>query len=69
VGIEAKFTVDITKTCDGCGVSYEATGKFASAAAAVAFGGPIEAASWQVRTTPEGAHLLCDLCVEHQGHQ
>ncbi len=67
MGIEVKFAVTITKTCDGCGARYEATGKFSSAAAAIAFGGPVETANWQVRTTPDGAHLLCGLCVEHQG--
>jgi hypothetical protein len=67
VGIEAKFTVTIAKACDGCGARYEATGKFTSAAAAIAFGGPVEAANWQVRTAHDGAHLLCELCVAHQG--
>ncbi len=67
MGIEAKFTVTIAKTCDGCGARYEATSKFSSAAAALAFGGPVEAANWQIQMTPQGAHLLCELCVEHQG--
>lgn len=66
MGIEAKFVVTIVKKCDGCGVSYEATGRFSHVAAVLAFGGPVEAYDWQVRVTPDGAHLLCALCVEHQ---
>lgn len=66
MGIEAKFTATIIKTCDGCGARYEATGKFSHVAAVLAFGGPIEAAGWQIHMTPQGAHLLCDLCVAHR---
>lgn len=66
MGIEAKFVVTITKRCDGCGVSYEATGKFSHVASVLAFGGPVEAAAWEIHTTPQGVHLLCELCVKHK---
>lgn len=66
MGIEAKFTATITKRCDGCGLSYEATSKFSHVASVLAFGGPIEAANWQIHMTPDGAHLLCELCVAHK---
>lgn len=66
MGIEAKFVVTITKRCDGCGLSYEATSKFSHVASVLAFGGPVEAANWQVYTTSTGVHLLCDLCAAHK---
>lgn len=66
MGVEASYTATITKRCDGCGVSYVANCRFTSVSALLSFGGPVEAATWQVRTTEAGAHLLCDLCVEHQ---
>lgn len=66
MGIEAKFVVTITKRCDGCGLSYEGTGNFSHVASVLGFGGPVEAASWKIHVTPNGAHLLCDLCEAHQ---
>lgn len=66
MGIETRYTATITKTCDGCGERWEAKQSFLSVASVLSFGGPIEAAGWQIRIAPSGkAHLLCEKCVEH----
>lgn len=66
MGIEAKYTASITKTCDGCGESWKSSQKFSSVASVLAFGGPVEAAEWEIHLTPEGyAQLLCGACAEH----
>ncbi len=66
MGIETWYTATIVKACDGCGARYEANGQFSNVAAVLAFGGPIEAAGWQIHGTPLGVHLLCDLCVKRR---
>jgi hypothetical protein len=66
VGIETKYTAVITKTCDGCGARWEARQVFSHVASVLAFGGPVEAAAWEIHMTPEGAHLLCELCAVHK---
>jgi len=66
LGIDARYTVTITKTCDGCGERWESHRSFTNAAAVLAFGGPIEASEWEFHMSAMGAHLLCDLCAAHQ---
>jgi hypothetical protein len=66
MGIEARYTASITKACDGCGERWEASSRFSSVAGVLAFGGPVEAADWEIHISPEGrANLLCGKCAEH----
>ncbi len=67
MGIESKYVAIITKTCDGCGERWEARQTFSSVAGVLAFGGPIEAAAWEIRIGTDGrANLLCGQCVAHK---
>lgn len=66
MGIQAKYTASITKVCDGCGESWEAHAKFSSVAGVLSFGGPAEAAGWEIHVRADGgANLLCEKCAEH----
>jgi len=66
MGIQAKYTASITKTCDGCGERWEATQKFSSVVGVLAFGGPVEAAGWEIHMRSDGgASLLCERCAAH----
>lgn len=67
MGIEARFVVTITKTCDGCGDRWSATQSFRHVGAVLAFGGPAEAAAWEICVAKDGSvQLLCDKCAAHQ---
>lgn len=65
MGISVRITVAIEKACDGCGERWAATQSFHTMGAALAFGGPAEAADWSVRIGADGAQLLCGKCEEH----
>ena len=66
MGIETRFVATITKTCDGCGERWEASERFSSVASVLAFGGPVEAAEWEIHIGNDGrAHLLCGQCAAH----
>ncbi len=65
MGIEARYSVSIIKVCDGCGERWESHQSFSHVAAVLAFGGPVEASTWEFHTSEQGVHLLCDLCAEH----
>ena len=65
MGVEARYKVSIVKTCDGCGEHWESHQSFSTAGAVLAFGGPIEAAAWEIHITADGAQLLCEKCAEH----
>ncbi len=66
MGIEAKYTAMIAKSCDGCGERWEARRAFSTAAGVFAFGGPVEAADWEIHIGQDGrANLLCGRCAKH----
>jgi hypothetical protein len=70
VGIEAKYTVTIVKSCDGCGERWEARQTFSSVNSVLSFGGPVEAAEWEIHIADDGrANLLCGKCAEHVCHE
>jgi hypothetical protein len=70
MGIESKYVATIIKTCDGCGERWEARQTFSSAAGVLAFGGPVEAAEWEIHIGQDGrVNLLCGRCAKHVRHE
>jgi hypothetical protein len=70
VGIQAKYVATITKTCNGCGEAWTASQAFSSVAGVLAFGGPVEAASWEIHIGKDScAKLLCEKCAAHTRHE
>lgn len=66
MGIETKYTATITKVCDGCGELWESRQTFSHVASVLAFGGPVEAAEWEIHIGQDGrANLLCGRCAAH----
>ncbi len=66
MGIETRYVAIITKTCDGCGELWESRQTFSSIASVLAFGGPSEAADWEIHIGQDGrANLLCGRCAAH----
>jgi len=69
VGTETKYVATIIKACDGCGERWEARQTFSSVASVLSFGGPVEAASWEIHIGADGrANLLCERCAAHVRH-